>query len=121
MSGRSNADPCELYRSLRNGESLPVTWAFFNLGGWYLIGSSPESDAKASSERSRACWLASAPLPEPPQGPERGGRSSGLGAGAALPDPRKGRRIVDAWAVDLGRKSGRYLRDLAAVAVHGKW
>jgi len=30
----------ELYRSLPDGESLP-DMAFFNFGGWYLIGSKP--------------------------------------------------------------------------------
>jgi anthranilate synthase component 1 len=34
-------DPFELYRSLRMVNPSPYM-AFFNFGGWYLIGSSPE-------------------------------------------------------------------------------
>ena len=39
-------DPFELYRSLRMVNPSPYM-AFFNFGGWYLIGSSPEVMVKA--------------------------------------------------------------------------
>ncbi|MCP9776007.1 anthranilate synthase component I family protein [Cyanobium sp. WAJ14-Wanaka] len=41
-----NRDPFDLYRSLRMVNPSPYM-AFFNFGGWYLIGSSPEVMVKA--------------------------------------------------------------------------
>ena len=41
-----SSEPFELYRSLRMVNPSPYM-AFFNFGGWYLIGSSPEVMVKA--------------------------------------------------------------------------
>ena len=41
LETRIDRDPFELYRSLRMVNPSPYM-AFFNFGGWYLIGSSPE-------------------------------------------------------------------------------
>ncbi len=46
LETRSERDPFELYRSLRMVNPSPYM-AFFNFGGWYLIGSSPEVMVKA--------------------------------------------------------------------------
>jgi Anthranilate/para-aminobenzoate synthases component I len=46
LETRIARDPFELYRSLRMVNPSPYM-AFFNFGGWYLIGSSPEVMVKA--------------------------------------------------------------------------
>ncbi|MFO7629408.1 MAG: chorismate-binding protein [Prochlorococcaceae cyanobacterium] len=46
LETRLDRDPFELYRSLRMVNPSPYM-AFFNFGGWYLIGSSPEVMVKA--------------------------------------------------------------------------
>jgi anthranilate synthase component 1 len=46
LETRIRRDPFELYRSLRMVNPSPYM-AFFNFGGWYLIGSSPEVMVKA--------------------------------------------------------------------------
>jgi anthranilate synthase component 1 len=46
LETRIQRDPFELYRSLRMVNPSPYM-AFFNFGGWYLIGSSPEVMVKA--------------------------------------------------------------------------
>lgn len=46
LESRIERDPFELYRSLRMVNPSPYM-AFFNFGGWYLIGSSPEVMVKA--------------------------------------------------------------------------
>ncbi len=46
LETRIHRDPFELYRSLRMVNPSPYM-AFFNFGGWYLIGSSPEVMVKA--------------------------------------------------------------------------
>ncbi len=46
LETRFERDPFELYRSLRMVNPSPYM-AFFNFGGWYLIGSSPEVMVKA--------------------------------------------------------------------------
>jgi anthranilate synthase component 1 len=46
LETRIERDPFELYRSLRMVNPSPYM-AFFNFGGWYLIGSSPEVMVKA--------------------------------------------------------------------------
>lgn len=46
LEARIERDPFELYRSLRMVNPSPYM-AFFNFGGWYLIGSSPEVMVKA--------------------------------------------------------------------------
>jgi len=46
LETRIQQDPFELYRSLRMVNPSPYM-AFFNFGGWYLIGSSPEVMVKA--------------------------------------------------------------------------
>ena len=46
LETRVDLDPFELYRSLRMVNPSPYM-AFFNFGGWYLIGSSPEVMVKA--------------------------------------------------------------------------
>jgi anthranilate synthase component I len=46
LETRIDRDPFELYRSLRMVNPSPYM-AFFNFGGWYLIGSSPEVMVKA--------------------------------------------------------------------------
>jgi anthranilate synthase component 1 len=46
LESRIQRDPFELYRSLRMVNPSPYM-AFFNFGGWYLIGSSPEVMVKA--------------------------------------------------------------------------
>jgi anthranilate synthase component 1 len=46
LETRVQRDPFELYRSLRMVNPSPYM-AFFNFGGWYLIGSSPEVMVKA--------------------------------------------------------------------------
>ncbi len=46
LESRIQRDPFELYRSLRMVNPSPYM-GFFNFGGWYLIGSSPEVMVKA--------------------------------------------------------------------------
>ena len=46
LETRFQRDPFDLYRSLRMVNPSPYM-AFFNFGGWYLIGSSPEVMVKA--------------------------------------------------------------------------
>ena len=46
LETRIQRDPFDLYRSLRMVNPSPYM-AFFNFGGWYLIGSSPEVMVKA--------------------------------------------------------------------------
>lgn len=46
LETRIDRDPFDLYRSLRMVNPSPYM-AFFNFGGWYLIGSSPEVMVKA--------------------------------------------------------------------------
>ncbi|MDI9406759.1 MAG: anthranilate synthase component I family protein [Chitinophagaceae bacterium] len=46
LETRIERDPFDLYRSLRMVNPSPYM-AFFNFGGWYLIGSSPEVMVKA--------------------------------------------------------------------------
>ncbi|MEO1004033.1 MAG: chorismate-binding protein [Cyanobacteria bacterium J06638_7] len=46
LETRIERDPFEIYRSLRMVNPSPYM-AFFNFGGWYLIGSSPEVMVKA--------------------------------------------------------------------------
>ena len=46
LETRIQRDPFEIYRSLRMVNPSPYM-AFFNFGGWYLIGSSPEVMVKA--------------------------------------------------------------------------
>jgi anthranilate synthase component 1 len=46
LETRIEGDPFDLYRSLRMVNPSPYM-AFFNFGGWYLIGSSPEVMVKA--------------------------------------------------------------------------
>jgi anthranilate synthase component 1 len=46
LETRIDRDPFEIYRSLRMVNPSPYM-AFFNFGGWYLIGSSPEVMVKA--------------------------------------------------------------------------
>jgi len=46
LETRIDRDPFELYRSLRMVNPSPYM-AFFNFGGWYLIGSSPEVMVRA--------------------------------------------------------------------------
>jgi anthranilate synthase component 1 len=46
LEARVERDPFELYRSLRMVNPSPYM-AFFNFGGWHLIGSSPEVMVKA--------------------------------------------------------------------------
>ena len=49
LESRVNRDPFDLYRSLRMVNPSPYM-AFFNFGGWHLIGSSPEVMVKADPQ-----------------------------------------------------------------------
>jgi anthranilate synthase component I len=73
LETRIERDPFELYRSLRMVNPSPYM-AFFNFGGWYLIGSSPEVMVKADPPQMAAsrppCGRSPAPGPAAPMRPK---------------------------------------------------
>jgi anthranilate synthase component 1 len=92
-------DPFDLYRSLRMVNPSPYM-AFFNFGGWYLIGSSPEVMVKADPRRDGRIRASLRPIAGTrPRGLDND-RDRALEA-ELLADPKE--RAEHVMLVDLGR------------------
>ena len=92
-------DPFELYRSLRMVNPSPYM-AFFNFGGWFLIGSSPEVMVKAEPRRDGRIQASLRPI----AGTRPRGRDSDEDKALEadlLADPKE--RAEHVMLVDLGR------------------
>jgi len=100
-------DPFELYRSLRMVNPSPYM-AFFNFGGWYLIGSSPEVMVKAEPTATGAIKASLRPIAGTrPRGATQA-EDRALEA-ELLADPKE--RAEHVMLVDLGRNDlGRVCR-----------
>ncbi len=100
-------DPFELYRSLRMVNPSPYM-AFFNFGGWYLIGSSPEVMVKAEPIEGGGIRASLRPIAGTrPRGADEAGDQA-LEA-ELLADPKE--RAEHVMLVDLGRNDlGRVCR-----------
>ncbi|NDC34542.1 MAG: anthranilate synthase component I family protein [Synechococcaceae bacterium WB9_2_112] len=107
LETRIERDPFELYRSLRMVNPSPYM-AFFNFGGWYLIGSSPEVMVKAEPMDNGGVKASLRPI--------AGTRPRGANAAEdqaleaeLLADPKE--RAEHVMLVDLGRNDlGRVCR-----------
>jgi anthranilate synthase component 1 len=102
-----NRDPFELYRSLRMVNPSPYM-AFFNFGGWYLIGSSPEVMVKAEPAADGRVRASLRPIAG--TRPRGGTPAEDLALEAELlADPKE--RAEHVMLVDLGRNDlGRVCR-----------
>ena len=100
-------DPFELYRSLRMVNPSPYM-AFFNFGGWYLIGSSPEVMVKAETDAGGTIQASVRPIAGTrPRGNDD--QSDAALAADLLADPKE--RAEHVMLVDLGRNDlGRVCR-----------
>ena len=109
LETRIDRDPFELYRSLRMVNPSPYM-AFFNFGGWYLIGSSPEVMVKAEPTGDGAVKASLRPIAGTrPRGADE---AEDLALEAdLLADPKE--RAEHVMLVDLGRN------DLGRVCVPG--
>jgi anthranilate synthase component 1 len=104
LEARVQHDPFELYRSLRMVNPSPYM-AFFNFGGWYLIGSSPEVMVKADPIAGGAIKASLRPIAGTrPRGADE---TEDLALEAELLADPKGRAehvmLVDLGRNDLGR------------------
>jgi anthranilate synthase component 1 len=99
LDTRIDRDPFELYRSLRMVNPSPYM-AFFNFGGWYLIGSSPEVMVKAEPTPNGAVKASLRPIAGTrPRGADE---AEDLALEAdLLADPKE--RAEHVMLVDLGR------------------
>ncbi len=107
LETRIERDPFELYRSLRMVNPSPYM-AFFNFGGWYLIGSSPEVMVKAEPTTAGAVKASLRPIAGTrPRGADE---AEDLALEAELlADPKE--RAEHVMLVDLGRNDlGRVCR-----------
>jgi anthranilate synthase component 1 len=107
LETRIDRDPFELYRSLRMVNPSPYM-AFFNFGGWYLIGSSPEVMVKAEPTGDGAVKASLRPIAGTrPRGADE---AEDLALEAdLLADPKE--RAEHVMLVDLGRNDlGRVCR-----------
>jgi anthranilate synthase component I len=99
LETRIQRDPFELYRSLRMVNPSPYM-AFFNFGGWYLIGSSPEVMVKADPQPGGGIKASLRPIagtrPRGADGEEDRALEADL-----LADPKE--RAEHVMLVDLGR------------------
>ena len=99
LETRIDRDPFELYRSLRMVNPSPYM-AFFNFGGWYLIGSSPEVMVKA--EPTVAGGIKASLRPIAGTRPRGADEAEDLALEAELlADPKE--RAEHVMLVDLGR------------------
>jgi anthranilate synthase component I len=99
LETRIQRDPFELYRSLRMVNPSPYM-AFFNFGGWYLIGSSPEVMVKADPLADGGIRASLRPIAGTrPRGAD-GAEDRALEA-ELLADPKE--RAEHVMLVDLGR------------------
>ncbi|MCP9780781.1 MULTISPECIES: anthranilate synthase component I family protein [Cyanobium] len=99
LETRIDRDPFELYRSLRMVNPSPYM-AFFNFGGWYLIGSSPEVMVKA--EPTAAGRVKASLRPIAGTRPRGADEAEDLALEAELlADPKE--RAEHVMLVDLGR------------------
>ncbi len=107
LETRINRDPFDLYRSLRMVNPSPYM-AFFNFGGWYLIGSSPEVMVKADPLPSGRIRASLRPIAG--TRPRGAGPQEDLALEAELlADPKE--RAEHVMLVDLGRNDlGRVCR-----------
>ena len=107
LETRIDRDPFDLYRSLRMVNPSPYM-AFFNFGGWYLIGSSPEVMVKA--EPTAAGGVKASLRPIAGTRPRGADEAEDLALEAELlADPKE--RAEHVMLVDLGRNDlGRVCR-----------
>jgi anthranilate synthase component 1 len=99
LETRIERDPFELYRSLRMVNPSPYM-AFFNFGGWYLIGSSPEVMVKAEPTANGAVKASLRPIAG--TRPRGANEAEDLALEAdLLADPKE--RAEHVMLVDLGR------------------
>jgi anthranilate synthase component 1 len=114
LETRIQADPFEIYRSLRMVNPSPYM-AFFNFGDWYLIGSSPEVMVKAEPQEGGSVKASLRPIAGTrPRGADE--QEDGALATELLADPKE--RAEHVMLVDLGRNDlGRVCRP-GSVAVH---
>jgi len=99
LETRIQRDPFELYRSLRMVNPSPYM-AFFNFGGWYLIGSSPEVMVKADPLAGGGIKASLRPIAG--TRPRGGDEAEDLALEAELlADPKE--RAEHVMLVDLGR------------------
>jgi len=114
LETRIQADPFEIYRSLRMVNPSPYM-AFFNFGDWYLIGSSPEVMVKAEPQAGGGVRASLRPIAGTrPRGADE--QEDGALASELLADPKE--RAEHVMLVDLGRNDlGRVCRP-GSVAVH---
>jgi anthranilate synthase component 1 len=92
-------DPFDLYRSLRMVNPSPYM-AFFNFGGWYLIGSSPEVMVKAEPRTDGTVLASLRPIAGTRPRGEDEAEDAALEADL-LADPKE--RAEHVMLVDLGR------------------
>lgn len=96
-----NRDPFDLYRSLRMVNPSPYM-AFFNFGGWYLIGSSPEVMVKAEPAGDGSAGVVASLRPIAGTRPRGQNEAEDLALEAdLLADPKECAEHV--MLVDLGR------------------
>jgi anthranilate synthase component 1 len=109
LTARVEREPFDLYRSLRMVNPSPYM-AFFNFGGWYLIGSSPEVMVKAEPTAMGPVKASLRPIAG--TRPRGGDEADDLALEAnLLADPKE--RAEHVMLVDLGRN------DLGRVCQHG--
>ncbi|MEB3351227.1 MAG: chorismate-binding protein [Cyanobacteriota bacterium] len=109
LESRIAADPFDLYRSLRMVNPSPYM-AFFNFGGWYLIGSSPEVMVRAEPQTDGGIRASLRPIAGTrPRGADE--REDEALAAELLADPKE--RAEHVMLVDLGRN------DLGRVSLPG--
>ncbi|MEB3255858.1 MAG: anthranilate synthase component I family protein, partial [Synechococcaceae cyanobacterium] len=102
-----SSEPFELYRSLRMVNPSPYM-AFFNFGGWYLIGSSPEVMVKAEPRDDGTVLASLRPIAGTRPRGENEREDAALEADL-LADPKE--RAEHVMLVDLGRNDlGRVCR-----------
>ena len=108
-----SSEPFELYRSLRMVNPSPYM-AFFNFGGWYLIGSSPEVMVKAEPTGDGAVKASLRPI--------AGTRPRGKNAiedaenrDSLLADPKE--RAEHLMLLDLGRNDVGRVADIGSIKV----
>jgi anthranilate synthase component 1 len=101
LEARIDRDPFELYRSLRMVNPSPYM-AFFNFGGWHLIGSSPEVMVKAEplADGSGRVKASLRPIAGTRPRGDTGAEDEALEADL-LADPKE--RAEHVMLVDLGR------------------
>jgi len=107
LETRVSRDPFELYRSLRMVNPSPYM-AFFNFGGWYLIGSSPEVMVKAEPNPGGGVNASLRPIAGTRPRGSNDAEDAALEA-ELLADPKE--RAEHVMLVDLGRNDlGRVCR-----------